>query len=162
MQCFFQLSEAFFQKWTKINVHFSKIVKNFWKNHCIHSFSIRPPNIRGVTFMLLNRRTHGGHVQTIMLSLYKIGKKYNLLFKIGGWLFYKRWAIIFSTSFIIIWNICDILYKTIMLHFAEYTFRKKGLKPFLQNFFRRTYLRFSWINLFHKQDFPLVYTHLLV
>ena len=48
MHCFFQISEAFFQKWTFINVHFQKIVNTFEKNDTLHSFSIRPPNIGGV------------------------------------------------------------------------------------------------------------------
>jgi len=54
MHCFFQISEAFFQKWTFINVHFQKIPNTFEKNDSLHSFSIRPPNICGVTFMLQN------------------------------------------------------------------------------------------------------------
>jgi len=47
MHCFFQISEAFFQKWTFINVHFQKIPNTFEKNDSLHSFSIRPPNICG-------------------------------------------------------------------------------------------------------------------
>jgi hypothetical protein len=40
--------------------------------------------------MLLDRRTRGGHVQTIMLSLYKMMKIYKTSLKNGGSIFYKR------------------------------------------------------------------------
>ena len=77
---------------------FPKMDKNkcpFFKNRekllkkSLHSFSIRHPNIRGVTFMLLDRRTRGGHVQTIMLSLYKMMKIYKSSSKTEGQYFIK-------------------------------------------------------------------------
>jgi hypothetical protein len=104
MQCFFQLLEAFFQKWTFIFVHFQKIVKTFEKNDSLHSFSIRLPIFAGLPLcyrLSVRRWSRATHYAV----LFKMVKNIQMILKMGRWIFYKRWGIVFSTSFIIIGGI---------------------------------------------------------
>jgi hypothetical protein len=71
MCMFFSNLKSFFAKWTFINVHFPFFCFKFEKKMHIIDIGVRPPNLRGVTFMLRIGGRGGGHVATIMLRIYK-------------------------------------------------------------------------------------------